>query len=252
MALKDLVAQKSAITEDAIEGIVENFVRYDADEREIAFTPQFSELSNKSKVLVYLVAILGWPFVVDEPVTVDTKPADLSEKIGVPGGSLRPILKDLKDRHLVASKGDGYSVRPANLSAIQREIETGGGALATARKRKPAKRSIARDLPPDGEVDGVNEGYSAPSNKTQKKKKSASGDDISATFKGWISQGYFDEPKVISQVQARFHEEAIIIPRTSIPKYLLRAVRDKSLSRLKKDFNGKQLWTYQTKARAQT
>jgi len=241
MALKDLVAQKSALAEEAIEAIIKDYVRYDPEERDIAFTPEFAALGNKAKILVYLVAIQGWSFVVDEPVTVETKPADLDEKLGIPGGSLRPILKDLKDRHLVASKGAGYSVRASSLAAIQRELEQRAGAPAPTRRRKPTKRTK-----PATTDEGPAE-VEAPKPDAKGDRKRASGSDLGDTFRGWIAEGFFDTPKTLSAVQSRFHEEAILIPRTSIPKYLLTGVRTKSLSRVKEDVNGKQLWVYQTK-----
>ena len=250
MALKDLVAQKSAITEEAIENIIGKYVRYDVDERDVAFTPEFSVLSNKAKILIYLTAIIGWPFVVDDPVSSGTKPADLSEKLGIPGGSLRPILKELKDRHFVTSKGEGYSVRASNLTAVHREIDSTGGSVAPPRKRKVAKRPKASNpAASTGETSngGVSDHDDAPGK--PKKRKGASGGDIAQTFKGWVHEGFFDNPKTLANVQARFHDEAILIPRTSIPKYLLGGVRDKSLSRAKQDVNGKLLWTYQTKSK---
>lgn len=241
MALKDLVAQKSALAEEAIEAIIKEYVRYDPEERDIAFTPEFAALGNKGKVLVYLVAVQGWSFVVDEPVTVETKPADLDEKLGIPGGSLRPLLKDLKDRHLVISKGAGYSVRASSLAAIQRELEQRPGAPTPTRRRKPTKRPKAAVA---DEVSAREESQ-APDAKSDRRRKS--GSDLGETFRGWITDGYFDTPKTLSAVQARFHEEAILIPRTSIPKYLLTGVRNKLLFRVKQEVNGKQLWVYQTK-----
>lgn len=241
MALKDLVAQKSAMAEEAIEAIIKDFVRYDPEERDIAFTPEFAALGNKAKILVYLVAIQGWSFVVDDPVTVETKPADLDEKLGIPGGSLRPLLKDLRDRHLVVSKGAGYSVRASSLAAIQRELEQKASSSAPARRRKGQKRTKSTNS------DDASSREDTQKPETKGDRKRASGSDLGETFRGWIAEGYFDKPKTLSDVQARFHQEAILIPRTSIPKYLLAGVRDKLLSREKQDVNGKQLWVYQTK-----
>lgn len=243
MALRDLVAQKSALTEDAIEQVVKDYVRYDPEEREIAFTPEFASLGNKAKVLVYLVAVQGWAFVVDEAVTVETKPADLEDKLGIPGGSLRPLLKDLKDRHLVVSKGAGYSVRHSNLAAIQREIEarSGSGPTVARRRKAPARpKPASNEAPASDNTNAVTD---------TKKRKAASGGDLKQTFNEWITQGFFDSPRTLADVQARFHQEAILIPRTSIPKYLLAGVREKSLSRSKENVNGKQLWVYQTKGK---
>lgn len=58
--------------------------------------------------------------------------------------------------------------------------------------------------------------------------------------------GFFDEGRTLSDVQTRFHEEAIIIPQTSIPSYLLKAVRDNRLSRRKEKLEGKERWVYRT------
>ena len=105
MALKDLVAKKSEIAESVIEGIVSKYVRYYTDTLEIGFTPDGAALSGEKKALVYLVAILGWRYVTDEPPAIPTKPADLEKALGIPGGSLRPFLKEVsRTAHLIASQ----------------------------------------------------------------------------------------------------------------------------------------------------
>ena len=252
MALKDLIASKSELAEDAIEKIVASYIRYDPEARDVVFTPEFNTLSNKSKILVYLVSVQGWQFVLDDPVVVNTKPSSLEEVLGIPGGSLRPILKDLKDGHLITSKGDGYTIRAANLSSVQREIAPSSGeAKSPNRKPKSTRnnRTIARTSQ-EGEKESTAQPRNAPL--ISRKKRSASGSDIKQTFESWVSEGFFDEAKTLAAVQARFHQEAILIPRTSIPKYLLSAVRGKSLSRVKSDVSGKSLWTYQTSSKAGT
>jgi hypothetical protein len=242
MALKDLVAAKSALDEAAIEELVQDYVRYDPGEREIVFLPEFSTLSSKQKILVYLVALQGWSFVVEEAVETETKPANLEEKLGIPGGSLRPMLKDLKDRHLVMSKGAGYSLRASSLAAVKKEMSVGsGGVPAAVRRRRSSGNTRAGGNP-------VETGEAITPNEPPKKKKSSSGTDVKGKFASWIAGGFFKKPRTLAEVQKQFHQEAVIIPRTSIPKYLLGAIRDGSLVRSKQAVDGKTVWVYSEKA----
>jgi len=245
MALKDLVAQKSALTEESIERIVKEFVRYDPDEREIAFTPEFARLSNKAKILVYMVALQGWPFVLDESLPTEAKPADIESQLGIAGGTLRPLLKELKERHLLAAKGGSYTVRAASLDAIQKELPAPGSAAANPTSKTRQKKKSKTSQPRSIEENEKNAEGSRP--KPAKKGTGGGAKEITLKFNQWVDQGYFDDGRTLGEVQSRFHQEAIILPQTSIPKYLLAAVRDERLSRTMQDVNGKQRWVYRTK-----
>ncbi|KAB2874193.1 MAG: hypothetical protein F9K38_15910 [Pseudorhodoplanes sp.] len=238
MALKDLVAQKSALTEGAIEGIVRDYVRYDAEQREIGFTPKFAELSNKAKILVYLVALQGWPYIVKESAPSDPKPADIGDELGIPGGTLRPLLKDLKERHLIATKAGRYLVRSSSFDAIQKEIAGLGNDGGIASKAKSSRRSKKTK---------TNQQKVGAISKSSKKVATGGSKEITLKFNKWVETGFFAKGKTLGDVQARFHQEAIIIPQSSIPKYLLRAVRDGRLSRDMQEVNGKRRWVYRSK-----
>lgn len=238
MALKDLVAQKAVLTEESIEKIIGEYVRYDTDELELAFTPAAADLSNKAKVLIYLAALQGWQFVVDEAITMSAKPAELEDLLGIPGGTLRPILKDLKDGHLLKSKGGTYSVRAASLDAIKSELD------GTSRTRSgPAKRKFKKPIPKSGSGQDKTKQNSE---KKRKKPPSKVG-EVSQQFDDWIDQGYFDKPRTAADVFQRFHDEGTIIPRSSVPQYLLGGIRSHKLSRKKEDVDGKQIYLYRTK-----
>ena len=247
MPLKNLMAQKAVLTEDAIEALVSDFIRYDVDEKDIAFTPAAVKLSNKAKVLTYLVALQGWPFVLDEVVPTAAKPAHIEDRVAIHGGSLRPILKDLKDRHLIIVKNGEYSVRPSSISAIQSELE--GAPSAPPKSRRPKRRGQASKEDDDAvETDSVSAMVDSDKSVGLKpeKKKRATGKNggAAAEFELWIENGFFAEARTLSDVQQRFHKEAIMIPRTSIPKMLLGAVKRKKLSRDKAEVGGKLLWVY--------
>jgi len=236
VALKDLVASKALLAENVIEQIVSDYIRFDTEHKEIAFTTAANDLSNKARILVYLVALQGWPFVIDDMVSVDAKPAEIEENTGINGGTLRPLLKELKDRNIIAEKNGRYSVRAVALSTIERELN-GDGGPSTARPKRQSKKTTP-------EADDALADEASNSGNAKKKVRGLSTIGIGERFQKWIDDGYFETSKTLSEVQQRFHKEAIIVPKTSLPTYLLKGVRSGHLSRNKEDVNGKTVWVY--------
>lgn len=229
MALRDLVASKASLKEADIEAIVADFVRYDEDHKEIVFTPSGNALPARKKVLIYLVALQGWPFIAAE-VSTDASPSEIADHLGIPGGTARPMLMDLRDRNLIAVKDRRYSVRAANLHSVKAELDGQGVAKSTKTKEVGKQQSPGskfarkRDRPRSG--------------------GSTKSGSQSAKFDGWITAGFFDEPRALADVQKKFRQTGVIVPRTSIPSLLLKAVRDERLSRAEADVNGKSVWVY--------
>ena len=122
MPLKDLTVKGTVLLEKQVEEIVADYVRYDPEAKEIILLPASNSLKDKAKVLLFLVALQGWPFVTKEPVPTDATPAGIEHALHIPGGTLRPILKKLKDSHLVLVKGRSYRINPAALEQIKGEI----------------------------------------------------------------------------------------------------------------------------------
>ncbi|WP_398484538.1 hypothetical protein [Tardiphaga sp.] len=222
MALKDLVAKKSEVDEAVIEAIVSKYVRYYTDTVEIGFTPECASLSGESKLLVYLVALLGWQYVTDSVPETSTKPADLEKVLGIPGNTLRPILKTLKDAHLIAPGALGYNAREGNLEDI---------AAAISGERKTARRKVALGAPAKSK---------ASTNSTRRSTANA----ISSNIDAFIDDGFFDSTRTLRAVHEKLHERGVIARQTSVSGPLLRAVQQKRLKRQKVMEDNKEVWAY--------
>jgi hypothetical protein len=254
MALKDLIADKRALDEAAIERIVGPYVRYDVDAKEATFTQAFAGLSIKAKILVYLVALQGWKFVTDDPIAADARPADIATATGIPGGSLRPTLRGLCENHILSERDSVYSVRGTSLPVIEAELKGSDDGVGIRRVRPSPRRATrmagdVTDAAGDEEGDQVETEGISDGAKRERKVSGKTG-NIAATFERWIDEGYFDEPRTLADVQKRFRKEAIMVPQTSLPGYFLSAVRKGRLSRDETDVGGKSVWAYKTTRKA--
>jgi hypothetical protein len=223
MPLKDLVAKKSEIAESVIEAIVSKYVRYYTDTLEIGFTSDGAKLSSENKVLVHLVALLGWRYVTENPPVISTKPADLEVALGITGGTLRPLLKNLKDTHLISPSAEGYNIRESNLEAIAAVIN---GEKKPPRRNVPAARKVAKP-----KKDGVPTKHSI-------------GNSISPKLDAWMKEGFFKTPRTLRTVYERLHEQGVIAQQTSVSGPLLKAVQQGRLTRRKISEDGKKVWAY--------
>lgn len=219
--------------------------------------PAFASLSNKAKILVYLVALQGWRFVVDEPMPSDARPADIEAATRIPGGSLRPVLRGLSENHHVSEKDSHYSIRGTSLPAIEAELN-GGDERVVVRHRPSGRKSLKgssaveavdeEDNESAADTLSAEEGAAADGEPTKSRKVGSKTGNVAATFERWIDEGYFDEPRTLSDVQKRFRKEAIMVPQTSLPGYFLAAVRKGRLTRDEVEANGKTVWAYTTGA----
>ncbi|MCI0429242.1 MAG: hypothetical protein L0210_01680 [Rhodospirillales bacterium] len=234
MALKDLITKRAVMAEEQIEEIVSQYVGYDVDEKSIVPKAPFASLSNKQKVLIYLVALQGWPFVTKDEVLTSASPSELEKALRIPGGSLRPMLVDLKERHVIVGGGKSYAVSAVHLDAVKKEIGSGRGDDVQTPARPKRARRKARAKAPDGAT--------ALKKPRRSERKATS---RAERFDAWIKDGFFNEPRTLNEVHARFRKEAQNVRKTSVPQYLLRAVDAGRLEREQKEINGKLVWVYQ-------
>jgi hypothetical protein len=237
VALKDLVADHRTISEETIEKIVAPYVRYDPAAHKIVWTPQGKSLGNDAKVLVFLVAVLGWQYVLDESQGVASKPADLESELGIGGGTLRPILKRLKDADLLAVVDGHYRVQRANLDSIKTAI-AGETPLGASRGGGRKVGGIKQ------EEDGESPDSAGNANR---KNRGASG-QLKAFLTKWAGDGFFNEPKTLANLLERYHEHGVITKQTSLSGLMLEAVRAGLLARTKIDVGGKQVWAYRARS----
>lgn len=139
MPLKDLTVRGTVLREKQIEELVSDYVRYDPEAKEVVLLPTANSLKNNVKVLLYLVALQGWPFVTKDPVPTDATPAGIEHALHIPGGTLRPILKSLKDSHMILVKGRAYSIHAAALPHIKDAVLS-----KISRQREPKKKEVIR------------------------------------------------------------------------------------------------------------
>ncbi|MEQ8387373.1 MAG: hypothetical protein RLP16_05425 [Alphaproteobacteria bacterium] len=231
MALKELISERGAIAEEMIEKIISPYVRYEIDPHEIVFTQDGFALDNVARILVYLVAVQGWKYVVDDDPDIETKPADLEEVLGIPGNTLRPALKKLKDANLITSNNASYAVKPSNLDAVKRAVE-GEKSVAARKKAAKSKPRMAKKQKDDQSTD-------QPSKPRRK-----SGTTIRGSIATLLDEGFFDEFQSLGQVSNRLREKAIIAKVTSLSGPIAEFVRDRKLTRRKIKRGTKEVWYY--------
>lgn len=238
MALKDLIATRLQINESAIENIVQDLVRYDPDKGDVILTPTAAALPNKTKLLAYLVALEGWAYVRPDLSDIAAKPVGLERELGIPGGTLRPLLRDLAAQRLVKSEGGAYRIVTANLPAITAEFERQDGDPPPAKTAKRASR--VKRKPSPGPVKSPSQ---SPAKKAGRPAKSG-GAGGASMFNQWIDAGFFKKPKSMKDMLQEFHNKGVIMKMTALSKLPLGAVRAGRLNRHKGDQDGRQVWLY--------
>ncbi len=240
MALKDLIASRQDLNEAAIERVVKDYVRYDPGKDEIILTSEATRLPNKLKVLVYLVALEGWVYVKPELDGASAKPSQLESALGIPGGTLRPLLRDLAAERLVKSHGGAYRIVPANLTHVVTAIDAGSGEGSGA----PSERRTRRRAKQSPKVKDSGTPVKASDKPVNPKRQKTGPTNAAAMFQSWVDKGFFLQPKSMKDMLQEFHNKGVIMKMTSLSKLPLTAVRSGALVRRKGEQNGRQVWLY--------
>ena len=116
-----LVAGNEPIDLELLANILEPYVQLHTEPPHPEYTWDGEHLNNKKKILAYLLArkaLLELHLIETDKVSPSTIEADTK----IPGGSIRPVLKDLREKKLVR-ENDGYFVPNNAIKQVQKLFE---------------------------------------------------------------------------------------------------------------------------------
>lgn len=228
MALKDHIADSTKIKEEEIEAIISDYLKYDPSHKTVVLMPRAQELSVEKKVLLHLVALQGWKFISSKEEIPDSgaTPKEIEQVTGVKGGTLRPTLRALVQSRMLESKKGRYEIPAHNFGRVREVMAGKGSSITVSSVQSKSTKSTKKT-----------------SQKTSKK-KTKSKPSLSEAIKKLIETSWFKSGKTTAQLQKKLEDDAIIVPMTRLPVYLIKAVHDGDLKRSKETIDEKKVWVY--------
>jgi DNA-binding transcriptional MocR family regulator len=214
MVLKDLIISQDRISEEIIEKILSGRVQLLAENQQVHLLSSAKDLPSSIRILMYLAGKKAWSIIKKRDFL--TPIVELSDNLGIKGNTLRPLLKNLRDEKLVESKSGTYRILPMGIVHLQQYPEK---VAAPPKDRKETRF------------------------KMEKRKKVAT-KGVSARIRLMIEEKFFETPKSLNDIREALKKNTYNIPRTSMPKYLIRLVRRGLLKREKSQRGKKNIWMY--------
>ena len=269
MALRDLVVSHADLTEAQIEELIKPYLRYDPAVRQMVLLPPAADLGNRQRVIAYLIGLLGWPFVLPEdPPASSMTPAEMGAALNIPGGTLRPILKSLKDERLIQVSDGRYSVNHVTFPFLEQELSGTGGAPAAPPKKRTKPKSPQPqpprtepepataeepqlELTEDGGPTDTGEGAKPP--KPGSKPKGRSRRDATAAGAGplervrqLIKAGWFSQPRTVRDIVTELASRGATYRGQDLTRQMITLVRSEELRREKRTSkgSGRATWHY--------
>ncbi len=218
MALQDLVINNKQISAELMEDILKDRIELIQDGRKVNLTKEGLRFSNKERILLFLTGGKAWELLDTE--AWNSTPSDMQEFLAISGNTLRPILKELADSFLVKSEKGKYQILPKGIYELESTLE----------KRENKKNDTLGN--------GLNSG------KTPSAKKTTGTPSKSKAIEELISDGYFLEPRELSEIQIELGRRGVPAKLTSLPSYILPLVRKKVLTREHKVKGKGKVWVY--------
>ena len=122
MSIKDLLVKSSDIGEEAMEKILKPYVRF-VDNGELAFDAPFFLLKAEEKIGIALIAKDSWRYIPGkENLAGGMKNTELEKATLLPGNTVRPRVKDLRDRGLIKTEKEAHYPTAKLVFTLQRKF----------------------------------------------------------------------------------------------------------------------------------
>jgi hypothetical protein len=214
MVLKDLIVDHKQISEGLLENILRGKVELIKEGEGVNLTEEGNSFPNRIRVLLYLCGKKAWELLTSKEIRVSIK--ELERDLGIKGNTLRPILKSFKDSYQAEAEKGKYRILPKGVFELEKELQ-----------RKYGKKE--RVLKP----------YSKKSELSRKISKSE-------FIRKLYDEGFFKEPKKMSDVLCELKKLGIHIKLSSLPSYLLPLVRKGKLTREQITRGKRKIWVYKS------
>lgn len=124
MKISELIIDIDSYDESVLADLLHPFVRIGSNGA-VRLLPTTLTLDTKKKILLFLLAQEAIRHESIDPINKEISPTILCTELKIIGGTLRPILKILKDSNLVLTE-DGYKINILALNEIKDLFIKGG------------------------------------------------------------------------------------------------------------------------------
>jgi hypothetical protein len=215
MALEDLVVSHEKISRELIEGILKGRVELIREGKKVVLTKEAHARGNRARVLLYLAGGRAWELL-DDKAAWSASSESMEEILAIPGNTLRPILKDFRDKFLVKSEGGKYQILPKGIIDLESQLQH------RDTPERPNTKEIKEKLSP----------------------KKSGGPTKPSIFNDLLARGFFDSLRDLDSIRGEFARMGHIIPVTSLPPTLLPLLRKNILTREKVNKGKRTVWAY--------
>jgi len=221
MSLNDLVVTNKEISENLIEKVLKGKIELLREGNKVILTREGLRYPNKLKVLLFLAGGKAWELL--DKVSLSFSPGEMEKTIGIPGNSLRPILKELSDNYLASSDEGKYQIPAKGIYELEKLLDSATKVDQNVQKSMSKRTGVPRST---------------------KKGNSPSKSDA---IEELIKDGYFSTPRDNSEIISELGRRGVTIKPTSLPSFILPLLRNKFLTRDHKLKDKRKVWVYKTK-----